>query len=154
MNPVFIDANIIFNVWRGESNPSTGENYSPGSKRILKAVSRGTVRGYLLSTTAMEIIHGVRAEAEALKVANPVFIIKQAESRLAEIGFNIAVPDTVVMSYAYEILVKLHIDPFDAILISAAAKEKAEAVISRDKKLKKKASRIIPVLTPEEFFPH
>ena len=40
---------------------------------------------------------------------------------------------------------------FDAVLVSAAVTEDVDAVITRDKKLKKKASKLIPVLTPEEF---
>ncbi|HOX27596.1 MAG TPA: type II toxin-antitoxin system VapC family toxin [bacterium] len=152
MKCIFVDSNIILNVWRREINPTTGENYSLGSKRILKEINRGTTTGYLLSTTAMEIIHGVRVESEVSRSQAPAFAIKQAEARIAEIGLKIAVPDSVVMSYAYELLVKIHVDPFDAVLISAAVKEKAEAVISRDKKLKKKAMPLISVLTPEEFF--
>jgi hypothetical protein len=34
-------------------------------------------------------------------------------------------------------------------MVAAPVSEKADALISRDKKLKKKAARIIPVLTPE-----
>jgi len=55
------------------------------------------------------------------------------------------------MAHACDLLAKFHIGPFDAILIIAAVMEKADAVISRDRKLKKKASKLIPVLTPEEF---
>jgi len=151
MKNIFVDANIIFNVWRREANPSTGENFSQSSKQILKLISRGTVKGCLLSTTAMEIIHGVRVEAEASKGTAAVFAVRQAEAGIAEIGFEIAVPDCGAMAHAYDLLAKFHIDPFDAILISAAVMEKADAVISRDRKLKKKASKLIPVLTPEEF---
>ena len=148
---VYIDANIIFNVWRREINPATGENYSGGSKKILKEIIRGRLTGILLSTTAMELLHGVRVDAEVSSGMDPAFAIKQAEARIASTGLKTAVPDSLVMTLAYDILARLHIDPFDAILVSAALKDGADAVISRDKKLKKKASKLIPVLTPEEF---
>lgn len=148
---VYLDANIILNVWRCEKNAATGEDYSSGSKKILKEIIRGKLNGLLLSTTAMEIVHVIRAEAEVSQKMSPKFAIKKAESAIAELGARIAVPDTIVMAHAYKLLTTLFIDPFDAILVSAAIRDNADAIISRDKKLKKKASRFIPVLTPEEL---
>ena len=55
------------------------------------------------------------------------------------------------MGKAYDLFLDLQTDPFDAIMAAAALVEHADAIITRDKKLKKKASKIIPVLTPEEF---
>lgn len=151
MKSVFIDSNIILNVWRHEINPATGANLSFYSRRALKAVTGGKYNGMLLTTTAMELLHNMRVEAEITHCTTPAAAVKQAEKNIAEIGLRILVPDSIVMAQAYEFLADLHIDPFDAVLISAAVMEGADAVISRDKKLKKKAAKIIPVLTPEEF---
>jgi predicted nucleic acid-binding protein len=151
MKPVLIDSNVILNVWRKETNPATGESLSRASKDMLKAVARGEIHGLLLSTTAMELIHKMRVDAELTGITSPSAAVKQAEKNIAEIGLKILVPDSIVMAMAYEFLADYHIDPFDAILVGAAVAEDVDTVISRDKKLKKKVSKLISILTPEEF---
>lgn len=150
MNKVVIDANIIINVWRLETNPATGLRLYEASSELLESVLDERITGILLTTTAMEILHRIRVSAETTG-KSPDSVMRAAEKDISRLGLQMTIPDAGVMGMAYDVFRALHIDPYDAVMIAAAVSEKAGAVISRDRKLKRKASRLISVLSPEEF---
>ena len=150
MKKIIIDSNIILNVWRLETDPATGKKLFASSADILEMALRAEITGVLLTTTAMEVLHGVRVRAEI--TGKPAELaMKAAEKDIARSGLHLTIPDVSIMGMAYQLFRSLQTDPFDAILVAAAFTEKADSIISRDKKLKKKASKIIPILTPEDF---
>lgn len=150
MKKVIIDANIIINVWREETDPASGNRLYLSSQKVLEQVASEKLRGILLTTTAMEILHSVRTQAVGSE-KSPDLILRSAEKKLSKTGLVLTIPDAGMMGMAYDLFFELHTDPFDAVMVAAALHDEADAVISRDKKLKKKASKLIPVLTPEEF---
>jgi predicted nucleic acid-binding protein len=150
MNNIIIDSNIIINVWNSEINPKTGFPLWEGSSTLLQNIRLKKFRGCLSITTIMEIIHRVRITAENAN-ENPDHEIKMALSDINNIGFRRFSPDSLTLTNALSFIADLKLDPFDAILLSIAVNEGMDAVISRDEKLRKKASGMIPVLTPEEF---
>ena len=150
MKKVIVDANIIINVWREEIDPASGKKLFLSSQRILEQIAGEKLDGILLTTTALEILHKVRTQAVSAG-HSPDLLLKSAEKKLSKTGLILTIPDASIMGMAYDLFFVTHTDPFDAIMVAAAVVEKADAIISRDRKLKKKASKIIPVLSPEEF---
>lgn len=150
MKKIVIDANIILNVWRMETDPSTGLRLYEASASLLESILNEDVAGVLLTTTAMEILHCVRVNAEMTRKSAD-FAIKTAERDISRLGLQLIIPDAGIMGLAYDLFRDLHLDPYDAILVAAAVSEKADALISRDTKLKKKTARLLPVVTPENF---
>lgn len=150
MKSAIIDANIIINVWKEEINPASGDKLYVSSSKVMELVFKEKLRGILLTTTAKEVLHSVRVTYE-ISGGAVSFAMKKAELELSKSGMLLVIPDAGVMGMAYDLFRDLQTDPFDAIMVAAGISEKADVIISRDKKLKKKASKLIPVLTPEEF---
>ena len=150
MKKVIIDANIIINIWREEIDPASGKKLFLTSQQVLEQIAEEKLRGILLTTTALEILHKVRTQA-VIAGKPPGLLLRNAEQKLSETGLILTIPDSGIMGLAYDLFFEIHTDPYDAVMVAAAMYDGADAIISRDKKLKKKASRLIPVLTPEEF---
>ena len=150
MKKILIDANIIINVWRLETDPATGLHLYKASSEVLESVLNEKVAGVLLTTTAMEVLHRVRVSAE-LSGRSSQYAVKIAEKDLSRLGLQLTIPDAGMMGMAYDLFRAYHLDPYDAVLMAGAVSEKADAVVSRDKKMKKKTSKFFSVLTPEEF---
>ena len=98
----------------------------------------------------MELVHHVKVQA-ILYGADPEDAIEQALSDISSLGFRQLSADAFTLPQALSFIINNFLDPFDAILVSIAVDENMDAIISRDDKLKKKASKLIPVLSPEEF---
>jgi len=98
----------------------------------------------------MEILHNIRTRATGSE-KSPDLVLRSVEKKLSKTGLILTIPDAGMMGMAYDLFFELHTDPFDAVLVAAALHDEADAIISRDKKLKKKASKLVPVLTPEDF---
>ncbi len=120
------------------------------SQKVLEQVASEKIRGILLTTTAMEILHNIRTRATGSE-KSPDLVLRSVEKKLSKTGLILTIPDAGMMGMAYDLFFELHTDPFDAVLVAAALHDEADAIISRDKKLKKKASKLVPVLTPEDF---
>jgi predicted nucleic acid-binding protein len=150
MNSIIVDTNIILNVWEHEENPKTGISLWRGSADLLVKIRSREVSGFLAISSIMELAHFIKVKAILLGV-DPKGAIEQGLSDISSIGFRQLSADTFTMPHALSFIINNYLDPFDAILVSIAVNEGIDAIISRDKKLKKKASKLIPILTPEEF---
>lgn len=60
---LYIDANIILNVWRQEKDPKTGKELWKGSGAVLERIELGEDQGIIGITTVMEVLHAVRVGA-------------------------------------------------------------------------------------------
>ena len=60
---LYIDANIILNVWRQEKDPKTGKELWKGSGDVLERIELGEDQGIIGITTVMEVLHAVRVGA-------------------------------------------------------------------------------------------
>ena len=78
MKKIVIDANIIINVWRLETDPATGLRLYEASSELLESILNDKITGILLTTTAMEILHRIRVSAEISR-RSPDFALKAAE---------------------------------------------------------------------------
>ncbi|MEW5945375.1 MAG: PIN domain-containing protein [bacterium] len=150
MTDIIVDSNIFINVWGEESDPRTGLALWEASSGIISAVGNGKLKGYISMINVFELVHFVRINAAATG-RDPHEAMKLAVRKIEDFNFKRIFPDSLSISKALSFIIDLHLDPFDAILVSIAVNEGMNAIISRDEKLKKKASRLIPVLTPEEF---
>lgn len=150
MNNIIVDSNIFFNAWGRETDPKTGFEYWKASSEIIAVVKESVVRGYVSMINILEICHCVRIKAAAAGKDSQSAMLN-ALKKIEDFGFKRIAPESVALYEALSYIVDLSLDPFDAILLSIAVHEGMDAVISRDEKLRKKASDIIPILTPEEF---
>jgi hypothetical protein len=62
MKLLYIDANIILNIWRQEKD-SNGKELWKGSSELIEKVELGEYQGIMGLTTVMEILHAVRVRA-------------------------------------------------------------------------------------------
>jgi len=150
MTDIIVDSNIFINVWGRETEPKTGLELWKASSEIISAAKDGRVKGYISMINVFELIHFVRIKSAAAG-GDPQDAMKQALKKIEDFKFNRIAPESFTISNALAYIIDLHLDPFDAILVSIALNEGMDAIISRDGKLINKASKLIPVLPPEEF---
>jgi len=127
LNTAIIDANIIINVWRKEIDPATGNKLYVSSAKILDLIFKEKLRGILLTTTAMEVLHSVRVSAE-IAGSPATFAMKKAERELSKSGLLLTIPDAGIMGMAYEMFFDIHTDPYDAIMVATARAENTDAL--------------------------
>ena len=77
--------------------------------------------------------------------------MRQAIKRISEYNVKEVIPEPYMLSNALSFVLRHHLDPYDSVLLAPALGTDMDAIISRDRKLKKKAAALITVLTPEEF---
>lgn len=150
MNDIIIDSNIILNVWEHEEDPGSGYPLWESSSILLEKIRTHEFTGFLSISTIMELAHFFKVKAIQYGT-DPKAAIERALSDINSIGFHQLSADAFTLPDALSYIINDFLDPFDAILVSIAISEGLDAIISRDKKLKIKASSLIPVLTPEEF---
>lgn len=150
MTDIIVDSNIFINVWSKETDPKSGLELWKSSSEIIAAAKNGKIKGHISIINVFELVHFMRNKANACG-RDPQDAMYRALAKIEDFNFKRIVPDSFTVSETLPIILDLHLDPFDAMLVSVAVNEGMDAVISRDKKLKKKASKLIPILTPEEF---
>jgi predicted nucleic acid-binding protein len=77
--------------------------------------------------------------------------MRQALNRLSEYNLEQLIPRQFALTETTSYILKLHLDPYDAVMLSTAIDSDMDAIISRDAKLAAKAAEFVPVLSPEEF---
>jgi len=145
-----LDANVVLNVWRREVDPKTGAELWRASNSLLKKIRAGEYGGVMSIVSAMEVIQPVRAalQERGLKWEEKC---RGLERSLRRYGIMFVAPDVVAMADAYEYFWVNRLDPFDAITVSVAIHQNSAALVSRDRDLRRRAGKLIPVLEPEEL---
>jgi|Deesub1362A_J573_1020465.scaffolds.fasta_scaffold00266_59 predicted nucleic acid-binding protein len=143
---VYVDANIVLNLWRKETDPKTGRELWRSSGKLLEKIELGEFTGIMGITTVMEILHAVRVYTK-----NKNQEVKKAIESLRRYGIKFIIPTEVIMADAFVYFMERHFDPYDAVAISVAVHENAIAFASRDKSLGKKATDLINVKEPDEL---
>lgn len=150
MTDLIVDANIVLNVWWREVDPRGGEPPWESSSKILSAAREGLIRCHICLVNVFELVHHVRVRASR-SGKDPEAAIQLALKNIVDFNIKQIVPEPFTLSKSLNLIVQYFIDPFDAVLVATAVDGGMDCIISRDRKLKKKAAALIPVLTPEEF---
>lgn len=147
---LYIDANIILNVWRREKDPKTGRELWKGSGEVLERIELGEAQGIIGITTVMEVLHAVRVGAIE-KDLDWHKEVDKAIDKLRRYEIEFIIPTDVIMADSFTYFTDKQLDPYDAVAISVAIHENADVFVSRDGKLKKKTAGLIDVKEPEEL---
>ena len=147
---LYIDANIILNVWRGEKDPKTGKELWKGSGKLLERIELEEEQGIIGITTVMEVLHAVRVGAME-KGLDWREEVDKAIDKLRKYGLDFVIPSDVIMANSFTYFMDRQLDPYDAVAISIALHESVDVFVSRDGKLRRKTVRLIDVKEPEEL---
>jgi len=147
---LYIDANIILNVWRGEKDPKTGKELWKGSGKLLERIELEEEQGIIGITTVMEVLHAVRVGAME-KGLDWREEVDKAIDKLRKYGLDFVIPSDVIMANSFTYFMDRQLDPYDAVAISIALHESVDVFVSRDGKLRRKTVGLIDVKEPEEL---
>ena len=134
---LYIDANIILNVWRGEKDPKTGKELWKGSGKLLERIELEEEQGIIGITTVMEVLHAVRVGAME-KGLDWREEVDKAIDKLRKYGLDFVIPSDVIMANSFTYFMDRQLDPYDAVAISIALHESVDVFVSRDGKLRRK----------------
>ncbi len=147
---VYVDANIILNVWRREIDTKTGKELWKGSGKLLERIELRECHGIIGITTVMEILHAVRVGAMKRELHGQEEVSK-AIDKLRNYGLDFVIPTDVIMADSFSYFIDREIDPYDAVAISVAIHEGVDVFVSRDGKLRRKTLGLLSVKEPEEL---
>ena len=150
MTDIIVDANIFLNVLKRETDFRTGKPLWKPSSTLLTYVSDGILRGNICFVTVLEIVHAVRVNA-CKSGSDETVAMRLALKAISDFGFKQIIPEPFILQNSLSFMFDLRIDPYDAVLLATALGTDMDAIISRDEKFTAKASKLIPVLSPEEL---
>ncbi|WP_297505969.1 PIN domain-containing protein [Thermococcus sp.] len=138
---VYLDTNVLLNVWFKEEDPKTGDELWKAPLRILKLVETGEIEGLVSIFTLMESAHVFKRNK-----LNP-----EKVKEIEDIGIEVYVPNELALIDAFSFQLKLGTDPYDSVALASALASGCDVLITRDEDFRKKAENQIMVLSPEEF---
>ena len=138
---VYLDTNVLLNVWFKEEDPKTGARLWEAPLQILKAIEAGKIEGVVSIFPLMESAHVFkRNKLDPEKV-------KEIEN----IGIEVYIPNELVLIDAFSFQLNLGTDPYDSVALASAIAARCDVLVTRDEDFRKKAREQITTLTPEEF---
>ncbi|ASJ07472.1 type II toxin-antitoxin system VapC family toxin [Thermococcus pacificus] len=138
---VYLDTNVLLNVWFKEENPKTGEKLWEASLQILKLIENGKIEGVVSIFTLMESAHVFKRNK-----LNP-----ERVKEIEDVGIEVYIPNELTLIDAFSFQLKLGTDPYDSVALASALASGCDVLITRDEDFRKKAENQIMILSPEEF---
>ncbi|MDV3103346.1 PIN domain-containing protein [Thermococcus waiotapuensis] len=138
---VYLDTNVLLNVWFKEENPKTGEKLWNAPLQILELVENGKIEGVVSIFTLMEsaqVFKRNKLDPERVK-------------EIEDVGIEVYIPSELTLIDAFSFQLKLGTDPYDSVALASALASGCDVLITRDEDFRKKAEEQIRILSPEEF---
>lgn len=153
MKECLLDTNILFNIWRKETEVYTGKEFWKGSKELIDCISSGEIKACICIVSLMEVAVVIRKAGQEFGKTEKA-VEEELKERLEEIknmpNLKILLPSSIDLAVAWTYLYEKRLTPFDSIIVSSASALEIP-VITRDEKLKKKAKGVVEFYEPEEF---
>ncbi|NJE77012.1 PIN domain-containing protein [Thermococcus sp. ES12] len=138
---VYIDTNVLLNVWFKEEDPKTGARLWEAPLKILELVESERVEGVVSIFTLMEGAH-------VFKRNN---VSPERVKEIEDVGIEVYVPNELVLIDAFSFQLTLGTDPYDSVALASALASKCDVLITLDKDFRRKAGGEITMMSPEEF---
>ena len=138
---VYLDTNVLLNVWFKEKDPKTGAKLWEASLQVLKLVESGRIEGVVSIFTLMESAHVFKRNG----------ISPEKVKDIEDVGIEVYIPNELVLIDAFSFQLKLGTDPYDSVALASALASGCDVLITRDREFRKKAEGQIRILSPEEF---
>ncbi|WP_010477447.1 PIN domain-containing protein [Thermococcus zilligii] len=138
---VYLDTNVLLNVWFKEENPKTGEKLWNAPLQILELVENGKIEGVVSIFTLMESVQVFKRNK----------LDPERVKEIEDVGIEVYIPNELTLIDAFSFQLKLGTDPYDSVALASALASGCDVLITRDEDFRKKAEEQIRILSPEEF---
>ncbi|WP_456422731.1 PIN domain-containing protein [Thermococcus sp.] len=138
---VYLDTNVLLNVWFKEEDPKTGTKLWEAPLQVLKLVENGKIEGIVSIFTLMESAHVFKRNK-----LNP-----EKVGEIEDVGIEVYLPNELVLIDAFSYQLNPGTDPYDSVALASALAARCDVLITRDDDFRKKAKEQITMMTSEEF---